>query len=72
MGDLEAHLIQAEKDINETIPDENFNGIAVIDIEEFRPMWELSWGPFSVIFLNLRIFIRIRKNIKTLQFRFNS
>ncbi|CAA88874.1 Chondroitin hydrolase [Caenorhabditis elegans] len=48
MGDLEAHLIQAEKDINETIPDENFNGIAVIDIEEFRPMWELSWGPFSV------------------------
>uniref|UniRef100_A0A8R1IDB4 Hyaluronidase n=1 Tax=Caenorhabditis japonica TaxID=281687 RepID=A0A8R1IDB4_CAEJA len=48
MGDLSAHLIEAEKNINETIPDEKFDGIAVIDIEEFRPMWKLSWGAFTV------------------------
>ncbi|EFO85875.1 CRE-CHHY-1 protein [Caenorhabditis remanei] len=48
LGDLEAHLVEAEKNINETIPDENFSGIAVLDIEEFRPMWELSWGVFAV------------------------
>ncbi|CAO4364490.1 unnamed protein product [Caenorhabditis nigoni] len=48
LGDLAAHLEQAEKDINTTIPDENFSGIAVLDIEEFRPSWELSWGAFQV------------------------
>ncbi|CAI2339977.1 unnamed protein product [Caenorhabditis sp. 36 PRJEB53466] len=47
-GNLTDHLIEAEKNIIETIPDENFDGIAVIDIEEFRPMWELSWGGFEV------------------------
>ncbi|EPB73385.1 EGF-like domain protein [Ancylostoma ceylanicum] len=41
---IDEHLAVVEKQINETIPDENFNGIAVIDIEEWRPLYEMNWG----------------------------
>lgn len=33
-----------EEQIKEVIPDENFDGIAVIDIEEWRPLYEMNWG----------------------------
>ncbi|CAB3404728.1 unnamed protein product [Caenorhabditis bovis] len=46
--DLDAHLEITANDIITKIPDENFNGIAIFDIEEFRPMWLLSWGNFQV------------------------
>ncbi|EPB73387.1 hyaluronoglucosaminidase [Ancylostoma ceylanicum] len=35
---IDEHLAIVEKQINEAIPDENFNGVAVIDIEEWRPL----------------------------------
>ncbi|CAI5441867.1 unnamed protein product [Caenorhabditis angaria] len=47
-GDISEHLRLAEKDIIEMIPSKDFNGIAVIDLEHFRPSWELSWGKFGI------------------------
>ncbi|KIH64301.1 hyaluronoglucosaminidase [Ancylostoma duodenale] len=41
---IENHLAVVEKQIKGAIPDENFNGIAVIDIEQWRPLYEMNWG----------------------------
>ncbi|VDK49663.1 unnamed protein product [Cylicostephanus goldi] len=41
---LTAHLEKAEKDINMSIPDENFSGYAIIDFEKWRPLFsENDW-----------------------------
>ncbi|EYC15489.1 hypothetical protein Y032_0036g3173 [Ancylostoma ceylanicum] len=45
---IDEHLAIVEKQINEAIPDENFNGVAVIDIEEWRPLYEMNWGGKNV------------------------
>ncbi|KAL6736383.1 hypothetical protein Aduo_006743 [Ancylostoma duodenale] len=45
---IEEHLAIVEKQINETIPDKHFSGIAVIDIEEWRPLYEMNWGGKNV------------------------
>ncbi|EYC43616.1 hypothetical protein Y032_0487g2340 [Ancylostoma ceylanicum] len=38
------HLVVVGKQIKEAITDGNFNGIAVIDIEQWRPLYEMNWG----------------------------
>uniref|UniRef100_A0A0K0D226 Hyaluronidase n=1 Tax=Angiostrongylus cantonensis TaxID=6313 RepID=A0A0K0D226_ANGCA len=38
--DLKAHLVEVEKNITKLIPNENFTGFGVIDIEEWRPLFE--------------------------------
>ncbi|KAL6736388.1 hypothetical protein Aduo_006748 [Ancylostoma duodenale] len=45
---LEQHLAVVEKQIKREIPDENFDGIAVIDVEEFRPLYSMNWGEKEV------------------------
>ncbi|CAJ0931883.1 unnamed protein product, partial [Mesorhabditis belari] len=42
--DLALHLDAVQEHIQMKIPDEAFNGIAVIDFEEWRPLWQLNWG----------------------------
>ncbi|XP_043944699.1 hyaluronidase-4-like isoform X2 [Protopterus annectens] len=40
---LEMHLNQSIKDIHKYIPSEDFNGLAVIDWEYWRPQWVRNW-----------------------------
>ncbi|XP_005992716.1 hyaluronidase-1 [Latimeria chalumnae] len=40
---LGAHLLKALKDIEFYIPDKNFNRLAVIDWEAWRPLWIRNW-----------------------------
>ncbi|PIO63123.1 hyaluronoglucosaminidase [Teladorsagia circumcincta] len=42
------HLAKVVKDIRKAIPDRNFNGLAVIDLEEWRPLFKMNWGKQTV------------------------
>ncbi|KAI6196362.1 Hyaluronidase [Aphelenchoides besseyi] len=41
-ANLSIHLTQIENDINEKIPNEQFDGLAIIDWEAWRPIFELN------------------------------
>ncbi|XP_042260006.1 hyaluronidase PH-20-like [Thunnus maccoyii] len=43
-GNLEASLNKARADINYYIPSKTSRGLAVIDWEEWRPLWDRNWG----------------------------
>ncbi|XP_066470265.1 hyaluronidase-1 [Tiliqua scincoides] len=45
---LKEHLWKAQQDINETILEENFRGLAVVDWERWRPLWVRNWGPMEI------------------------
>lgn len=40
---LDRHLRAASKDIHSFIPDEDFQGLAVVDWESWRPVWDRNW-----------------------------
>ncbi|KAL3993789.1 Hyaluronidase family protein [Acanthocheilonema viteae] len=42
-ANLTAHLAKLRDDIEKAIPNEGFNGLAVIDYEKWRPLWEHNW-----------------------------
>jgi len=42
--DLNQHLRKARLDIVNKIPDPDFKGVAVIDWEPWRPLWETNWN----------------------------
>ncbi|KAK5849309.1 hypothetical protein PBY51_008959 [Eleginops maclovinus] len=44
-GDLRANMHKARADINYYIPSKTNRGLAVIDWEEWRPLWDRNWGP---------------------------
>jgi len=48
LGDLEAHVGNATLDIQRLIPDENYNGLAVLDFESWRPLFEHNFDSMSV------------------------
>ncbi|EDO47869.1 predicted protein, partial [Nematostella vectensis] len=41
--DLDAHLEKSKRDIIDKIPDPQYNGLAVIDWEGWRPVWHRNW-----------------------------
>ncbi|CAD5215023.1 unnamed protein product [Bursaphelenchus xylophilus] len=41
--DLSAHIEKVKKDVVRHIPDENFDGLAIIDYERWRPLFDLNW-----------------------------
>ncbi|KAM4748884.1 hyaluronidase-like [Rhinophrynus dorsalis] len=41
---LTKHLRRAEHDINKLIPNKDFQGLGVIDWENWRPQWDRNWG----------------------------
>uniref|UniRef100_A0A3P8ZJ82 Hyaluronidase n=1 Tax=Esox lucius TaxID=8010 RepID=A0A3P8ZJ82_ESOLU len=43
-GNLPAHLKKAYSDINYYIPSDTTPGLAVIDWEDWRPLWDRNWG----------------------------
>ncbi|XP_042304905.1 hyaluronidase-3 [Sceloporus undulatus] len=44
---LEEHLARASKEITELL-NHGFHGLAVVDWEEWRPLWRQNWGPKKV------------------------
>ncbi|KJH51303.1 hyaluronoglucosaminidase [Dictyocaulus viviparus] len=52
---LSAHLDEVKKNITDLIPDENFSGFAVIDIEEWRPLFEQHRGNAKMVYINASI-----------------
>lgn len=45
---LKEHLWKAQQDIKETILETNFKGLAVVDWERWRPLWDRNWGPMEI------------------------
>ncbi|WKX97271.1 hypothetical protein Q1695_013157 [Nippostrongylus brasiliensis] len=45
---LAEHLKRVKQQIQEQIPDENYDGLAVIDLEEWRPLWAMNFGAKAV------------------------
>uniref|UniRef100_A0A0N5A9Y7 Hyaluronidase n=1 Tax=Syphacia muris TaxID=451379 RepID=A0A0N5A9Y7_9BILA len=43
-ANLTEHLLKVKADIKVAIPNENFNGLAIIDYEEWRPLFAMNWG----------------------------
>uniref|UniRef100_A0A0N5CH87 Hyaluronidase n=1 Tax=Strongyloides papillosus TaxID=174720 RepID=A0A0N5CH87_STREA len=41
---ISAHLFKLRQDINLIIPNPDFDGVAVIDVEEWRPTYDSNWG----------------------------
>ncbi|CEF68093.1 Aldolase-type TIM barrel domain and Glycoside hydrolase, superfamily domain and Hyaluronidase family-containing protein [Strongyloides ratti] len=41
--DLNKHLEKLKENVNRIIPNKKFNGLAVIDIEKWRPLFEANW-----------------------------
>ncbi|PSN45106.1 hypothetical protein C0J52_05085 [Blattella germanica] len=44
LGNLTLHLIKLRKEVDELVPDKNFNGLGVIDFEAWRPVWRQNWA----------------------------
>lgn len=47
LGNLESHLIKAKTDIAYYMPNDT-KGLAVIDWEEWRPLWARNWTPKDI------------------------
>nr|XP_046239390.1 hyaluronidase-1 [Scatophagus argus] len=47
-GNLTEHLRVASEDIHTFIPDLDFQGLAVVDWESWRPIWERNWDSMQV------------------------
>ncbi|NXE78637.1 HYAL1 protein, partial [Cochlearius cochlearius] len=45
---LKAHLLQAAWDINVTLRNPAYSGLAVIDWEKWRPLWIRNWGSMDI------------------------
>ncbi|XP_007504304.1 hyaluronidase-1-like [Monodelphis domestica] len=45
---LSKHLEKSTGDIKNIIPGSKFQGLAVIDWEEWRPQWDRNWGPKNI------------------------
>ncbi|XP_069675907.1 hyaluronidase-like isoform X2 [Periplaneta americana] len=43
-GDLEQHLNKLRAQVDEMVPDRNFQGLGVIDFEAWRPIWRQNWA----------------------------
>lgn len=47
-GSLDQHLSVARENISTYIPEEDFKGLAVLDCESWRPVWERNWDSKQV------------------------
>ncbi|XP_076978508.1 hyaluronidase PH-20-like isoform X2 [Tamandua tetradactyla] len=60
LGSLDSHLHKAANDIDQTVPTDQL-GLAVIDWENWRPLWERNWKPKD-IYKNMSIDLALREN----------
>ncbi|XP_070815315.1 hyaluronidase-1 [Chaetodon trifascialis] len=57
---LDEHLRVASEDIHTLIPDRDFQGLAVVDWESWRPVWERNWDSKEVYWEGSRALVRSR------------
>lgn len=57
---LDEHLRAASDDIRTYIPDRDFQGLAVVDWESWRPVWERNWDSKQVYWEGSRALVRSR------------
>ncbi|XP_069546881.1 hyaluronidase-1 [Brachyistius frenatus] len=55
---LNEHLRVARKNIHTFIPDRDFQGLAVVDWESWRPLWERNWDSKEVYWKGSRAVVR--------------
>ncbi|KAK2861983.1 hypothetical protein Q5P01_001516 [Channa striata] len=55
---LDEHLRVASENIETFIPDRNFQGLAVVDWESWRPLWERNWDTKQVYWEASRALVR--------------
>ncbi|XP_041837523.1 hyaluronidase-1 [Melanotaenia boesemani] len=55
---LHEHLETACEDINHYIPNSNFQGLAVVDWESWRPVWERNWDSKQVYWEGSRALVK--------------
>lgn len=55
---LEKHLRAASNDIRSFIPDRDFQGLAVVDWESWRPVWERNWDSKHVYWEGSKAVVR--------------
>ncbi|KAF3689982.1 Hyaluronidase-1 [Channa argus] len=55
---LDEHLKVASENIRTFIPDRNFQGLAVVDWESWRPVWERNWDTKQVYWEASRAIVR--------------
>ncbi|XP_010789016.1 hyaluronidase-1-like [Notothenia coriiceps] len=53
-GNLTEHLLKAKRQIDRSISEDNSPGLAVIDWESWRPLWDQNWGS-KIIYKTLSI-----------------
>lgn len=53
LADLTAHLTKAKEDIENFIPDPDFQGVAVIDWEPWLPLWDRMSSGHALVYRNL-------------------
>uniref|UniRef100_A0A8C5PLJ2 Hyaluronidase n=1 Tax=Leptobrachium leishanense TaxID=445787 RepID=A0A8C5PLJ2_9ANUR len=47
-GNLERHLEKTKLDLDRLVPSKHFQGLGVIDWENWRPQWDRNWGAKAV------------------------
>lgn len=57
---LDRHLQAATEDIRTCIPDKDFQGLAVVDWEKWRPVWERNWDTKQVYWEASRALVRAK------------
>lgn len=55
---LNNHIWQADSDLRKAIPDRDFHGLAVLDWESWRPLWERNWGSKEVYWQGSRVLVK--------------
>ncbi|XP_061923636.1 hyaluronidase-1 [Entelurus aequoreus] len=65
---LDDHLSVARENISACIPDKDFQGLAVVDWESWRPVWERNWDTKQVYWEGSKTLVRSRyPNLKPAQ-----
>ncbi|KAE9419163.1 hypothetical protein Angca_009837, partial [Angiostrongylus cantonensis] len=59
---MTAHLLEVEKNIEKLMPDKDFNGFAVIDIEEWRPLFRQHYRNVKQVYQEASIALVKSKN----------
>uniref|UniRef100_A0A0N5BX04 Hyaluronidase n=1 Tax=Strongyloides papillosus TaxID=174720 RepID=A0A0N5BX04_STREA len=46
--DIKKHLAKLTENINKLLPDKKYNGLAIIDVEQWRPLFSANWNKKSI------------------------
>lgn len=57
---LDDHLWKVDSDLRALVPEREFRGLAVVDWESWRPLWERNWDSKSVYWEASRVMVKER------------